>query len=101
MANAARGGMTADLAAAIDRAAQALLSEGAREVYVFGSATSGRFGEGSDVDLAVTGLAPERFLHAMGRAGDLLDRPLHLVDLDEDNPFTRYLRTEGVLERVG
>jgi len=37
----------------------------------------------------------------MGRAGDLLDRPLHLVDLDEDNPFTRYLRTEGVLERVG
>jgi predicted nucleotidyltransferase len=70
-------------------------------VYVFGSAAKGAVREGGDIDLAVAGLPPERFFEAMGRAADLLDRPLDLVDLDEDNPFTRYLRDEGELRRVG
>ena len=85
----------------IRRAAAILQEEGAREVYVFGSAASGTLREGSDVDMAVSGLPPERFFRAMGRAGDVLRRPLDLVDLDEDSPFTRYLRQEGELARVG
>jgi hypothetical protein len=37
----------------------------------------------------------------MGDAGDILGCPLDLVDLDEPNPFTQYLREEGALRRVG
>jgi len=93
--------MTEELKTAIDRAAAALKSAGAREVYAFGSAAAGTLGEGSDIDLAVAGLPPERFIEAMGRAADLLPRPLDLVDLDEPSPFTRYLKEEGELVRVG
>lgn len=86
---------------AIARAARALREQGATEVYLFGSAVTGRLREGSDIDLAVAGLPPERFFRAMGLAADVLDRPLSLVDLDEDTPFTRYLRAEGGLQLVG
>jgi len=92
--------MTDDLKDLIHAAAEALKSAGAREVYIFGSAATGRLREDSDVDLAVAGLPPERFLEAMGRAARILRCPLDLVDLDEDTPLTRYLREEGELVRV-
>ncbi len=90
-----------ELHKSIQRAAAALREMGAREVYVFGSAASGMSRPSSDVDLAVSGLAPALFFRAMGKAADLLDRPLDLIDLDQDVPFTRYLKEEGELERVG
>jgi predicted nucleotidyltransferase len=85
----------------VQKAVIALKAAGAREVYLFGSAAMGALGEDSDVDLAVSGLPPEMFFKAMGEAGDILGRPLHLIDLDEDNPFTRYLKEEEELQRVG
>ncbi len=93
--------MATTLSEAIRAAARVLREQGAREVYLFGSAATGRLHDGSDVDLAVAGLPPERFFRAMGLAADLLDRPLSLVDLDEDTPFTRYLKAEGGLQLVG
>lgn len=85
----------------IQRAAETLKAAGAQEVYVFGSAARGELRENSDVDMAVSGLPPEVFFRAMAAAHDALRRPLDLVDLDEDNPFTRYLKEEGELRRVG
>jgi len=93
--------MTDDLKDRIQAAAEALKAAGASEVYVFGSAVTGRLRDDSDVDLAVTGLPPQRFFQAMGRAARALGRPLDLVDLDEANPFTEYLRRKGALQRVG
>jgi len=55
----------------------------------------------SDVDMAVSGLPPEVFSRAMAAAHDALRRPLDLVDLDEDNAFTRYLKAKGELLRAG
>ena len=69
-------------------------------MYVFGSAAHGILRAASDVDLAVSGLPPERFFEAMGEAADILQRALDLVDLDEDSPFTRYLKEEQELVRV-
>lgn len=85
----------------IKRAAAALKEAGAREVYLFGSGARGKMREDSDIDLAVSGLPPEKFFHAMGNAGDILRRPFDLVDLDEINPFTRYLKEEKELQSVG
>ena len=85
----------------IKRAAAALKEAGAREVYLFGLGARGKMREDSDIDLAVSGLPPEKFFHAMGNAGDILRRPFDLVDLDEINPFTRYLKEEKELQSVG
>lgn len=93
--------MGANVDQQIGKAVAELKAAGAREVYVFGSAAEGIVGEGSDVDLAVSGLQPEAFFGTMARAARALGRPLNLVDLDEDNAFTRHLRGEGGLRRVG
>lgn len=93
--------MPEEIEGLIEGAAAALKAAGAREVYVFGSAAKGRLRENSDVDMAVSGLPPEMFFRAMAAAHDALGRPLDLVDLDQDNPFTRYLKDEGELQRVG
>lgn len=92
--------MTDEIKKLIKKAAEVLREAGAREVYLFGSAATGMMREGSDIDMAVSGLPPEVFFKAMGRAGDILQRSLDLVDLDEDNPFTRYLKEEKELQRV-
>jgi predicted nucleotidyltransferase len=93
--------MTDELKGRIALAAEALKKAGAREVYLFGSAATGRLSDNSDIDMAVRGLPPERFFQAMGEAADPLDVPLDLVDLDENNPFTEYLRKHGEIVRVG
>ena len=82
-------------------AAEVLKAEGAREVYVFGSAARGMLGPDSDIDLAVSGLPPDRFYRAMGKTVDAVGRSVDLIDLDESNPFTRHLSQEGELRRVG
>ena len=92
--------MTDEMKGLIKKAAEVLREAGAREVYLFGSAAAGMMREESDIDMAVSGLPPEDFFKAMGRAGDILQRSLDLVDLDEDNPFTRYLKEEKELQRV-
>ena len=93
--------MDTEMDALIEKATVALKAAGAREVYVFGSASKGKLRPGSDVDMAVSGLPPEVFFRAMAAAHDALGRPLDLVNLDDDNPFTRYLKEEGELQRVG
>ena len=85
----------------VEKAAAILKAAGAREVYVFGSAAKGVLDDASDVDMAVCGLSPAVFFKAASAASDALGRPLDLIDLDEETPFTRYLKTEGELVRVG
>lgn len=84
----------------LEQGAALLKDAGAREVYVFGSVAAGRAGEGSDVDLAVAGLPPERFFPVMARLADLFDRTVDLVDLDDSTPFITYLRRKGLLQSV-
>jgi predicted nucleotidyltransferase len=92
--------MTKELENKIKRAADELIASGAKEVYIFGSAAQKRMAQPKDIDLAVSGLPPKLFFKAMGRARRTLRRPLDIVDLDEVNPFTAYLKKSGELKRV-
>ena len=53
--------MTDEMNRLVDKAASALKAAGAKEVYVFGSASKGRMRPNSDIDIAVSGLPPEVF----------------------------------------
>src|SRR5260221_634798 len=78
-----------------------LRAEGAKEVSLFGSEARGQAGPDSDLDFAVSGLPPRLFFRAVAGALRLAQRQIDLVDLDHDSPFTRHLRSSGVLRRVG
>jgi len=84
----------------IDAAAMLLCGMGAREVFLFGSATMDRLCDDSEVDIAVTGLPHPLFFKASCLVSDIFTRPLAIIDLDEENPLTRYLREEGDMIRV-
>ena len=73
---------------------------GAQEVYLFGSAATGNYREDSDIDLAISGLPPEKYFHAFSEAQRILDRPIDLIDLDNPTLFTIYLKKKGKLRRV-
>ncbi len=81
------------------RRAAGLLRErfGATEVLAFGSVVgAGAFDDRSDIDLAVRGIAPERFFQAWLAATEVVDRPLDLVDLDDCSARLRSaIQTEG------
>lgn len=93
--------MSEDLERAIRIAAEVLKAEGAREVYLFGSLAKGRERPDSDIDLAVSGLPPRKFFHAMARAHRAIGRPMDLIDLDENTPFVQFLREHDELRLVG
>jgi predicted nucleotidyltransferase len=90
-----------DLLLPARRAAETLRRNGAKEVYVFGSAARGQARHGSDLDLAVSGLPPERFFRALSEASDAAGMPIDLVDLDEVSLFTKHLLGLPELRRVG
>ncbi len=90
-----------ELQEAIQKAVRTLKDAGAREVYIFGSAAQGTMDEGSDLDLAVVGLPPERLCGAIAGTISATGVALHVVDLAEDTPFVRTLKEGGELRRVG
>jgi len=86
---------------AISRATEILISLGATEVCLFGSAVSGQFTRGSDIDFAVRGLPAENYYLAVGTLLGEVRHPIDLLDLNEDMPFARHLLDRGKLDRVG
>ena len=92
--------MKKELDQLIEKAAAVLKEYGAHEVYLFGSAANGTISEYSDVDMAVSGLPPEKFFYAMSQAHHIIGHSLDLVDLDVESPFTNYLKKKGKLIRV-
>ncbi len=94
-------GMDTTVQSEIENAVRILKEYGAREVYLFGSHAHGKARPNSDLDLAVTGIPPEKFIRAYGKVMWKLDRPVHLIDLDEDSDFSKFIKTNGELRSVG
>ncbi len=85
-----------------ERAAQAarVLKEefGASRVWVFGSLNQAWFHEGSDLDLAVEGIAPSRMSAAWSRGEELVGGSVDLISFEEADPsLWIHIVTQGEL----
>jgi hypothetical protein len=66
------------------------------QAYVFGSVTRpGRFGQESDVDIAVERIAPAHFFDALSALSMALERDVDLVELRKC-PFAHRIRDQGI-----
>lgn len=80
--------------AEIERSKGYLVERGATRILLFGSALEVPE-EARDLDIACAGLAPEVFYEVAGGLSRLLGREVDLVDLTDDNVFTRHLEAAG------
>jgi predicted nucleotidyltransferase len=64
-------------------------------VWMFGSALENE-DQAADIDLAVEGLAPEKFFDFYGRLFFELPKPVDLVDLSQNPPIAAIIRQKGV-----
>ena len=85
----------------LDRAVEILKAAGCTEVYLFGSASSGRAAADSDLDLAVRGCPRGSFFEVLGELLWALKRPVDLLRLDTGEPFAAHLLSGGGMVRVG
>ncbi len=71
---------------------------GAERVLLFGSLARGSFGPGSDIDLAVEGLAPGRLVDAMAAAEEGCPFKIDIVPLHAARPeLVRRILDEGTV----
>ena len=66
-----------------------------KSVWMFGSALENEE-EAADIDLAVEGLAPEKFFEFYGRLFLEIPKPVDLVDLSQNPPIAAIIRKKGV-----
>ena len=66
-----------------------------RNLILFGSSIGSD--DPGDIDLAVGGLAPDKFFRFYGELMWQLSRPVDLVDLSRKSRFTELIQTEGIL----
>jgi predicted nucleotidyltransferase len=84
----------------IEKAVAILKQFGATEVYLFGSWATGKAHPDSDLDLAVSGIQPERWYRVWAKVMFALNPDVHLVDLGFPDDFTEYLRANEKLKSV-
>jgi len=68
---------------------------GVKSVWLFGSAAEDD-SKARDIDLAVEGLAPEKFFEFYGRLFFEISKPVDLVDLAQETPIATIVREKGV-----
>jgi predicted nucleotidyltransferase len=65
-----------------------------QSVWLFGSALE-QGAEARDIDLAVDGIAPEKFFKFYAELYMALPKPVDLVDLSQDIPIAALVREKG------
>jgi len=68
---------------------------GVKRVWLFGSSVEDEQ-HAKDIDLAVEGLAPEKFFDFYGRLFFELPKPVDLVDLSQNPPIAAIIRQKGI-----
>ncbi|MCX7044403.1 MAG: nucleotidyltransferase domain-containing protein [Candidatus Sumerlaeota bacterium] len=78
----------------IDRSKQFLVSKGATQIILFGSAMQNPQ-NACDLDLACRGIPPEIFYAVAGKIERVVGKPVDLIDLTDNTPFTQRVEKIG------
>ena len=65
-----------------------------KEIYLFGSSIDD-YDKANDIDLGIKGLMPNFFFEFYGKLFMNLNKPIDLIDMDENNPINRVILAEG------
>ncbi|MBN1997121.1 nucleotidyltransferase domain-containing protein [candidate division KSB1 bacterium] len=84
----------------IEKAIDILKNGGCRDIFLFGSVTTGNDDSQSDIDLAITGCPRGRFFHLLGKLLFELNRSVDLINLDNQDTFSKYLEKSGELRQI-
>jgi len=68
-----------------------------RRILLFGSNIHVSSGKSVDIDLAVEGIAAKNFFKFYGDLLFSLNKPVDLIDLTKNSPFTRFVQRQGIL----
>lgn len=80
----------------IAKAIEYLKSLGCEEIIAFGSLADGTFDEYSDIDLAISGIAPRKYFKAVAVLPSIIDHKVDLVALDYVSAdFAKKIRERG------
>ena len=96
-----KSNLPADYKRDILRAVEILKNGGCSDIFLFGSLTTGEYGNKSDIDLAIRGCPRGKFFHLLGKLLFELRHSVDLVNLDNQDAFSRYLKKEGELVQIG
>jgi predicted nucleotidyltransferase len=84
----------------IDKAVKILKNGGCKNIYLFGSITTGNYNKKSDIDLAIRGCPNGKFFHLLGKLLIELKYSVDLVNLDSRDAFSTYLEKKGELKQI-
>ena len=84
----------------VEKAISYLKKIGCSEIYIFGSAVTGKANEQSDLDIAVRGIPAEKFFEVYGELMFLLEHKIDLVDLQLQEKFGQILLQSNEMLRV-
>ncbi len=84
----------------IKEASTLLKNEGCKSVYLFGSLATGKFHKGSDIDIGISGLPPEKFFKVYSKLDGLIQKKIDLIDFDEQKDFYNLLIKLGEVIEV-
>jgi predicted nucleotidyltransferase len=85
----------------IENATIVLKNEGGQSLYLFGSLVTGNNHDGSDIDIGIKGLPPEKFFRVYAKLDNNLSNDVDLVDFDENNKFYNLLNSLGEVIEIG
>jgi predicted nucleotidyltransferase len=85
----------------IEIATNLLKNEGCQSIYLFGSLVTGKNHDGSDIDLGIKGLSPEKICRVYAKLDNNLSNDVDLVDFDENNNFFNLLNSLGEVIEIG
>ena len=85
----------------IEKATFCLKAEGCTGVFLFGSIVTGKYYEASDIDLGITGLAPQQYIRTYSKLNNLLTHRFDLIDFDENRDMFNLLNSIGEIVKLG
>jgi predicted nucleotidyltransferase len=85
----------------IEKAAFCLKEEGCTAVFLFGSLTTGKYTDSSDIDLGIMGLPPRKYIRTCSKLSNIMENEFDLVDFDENKGLYELLHSIGEIVEIG